>query len=458
MNLLVRKTGLILGLALLLFACEESGEIALKLSPESGDFIISSIEIPVKASVGITEPYLIRDSIYNHSIIAVGKKTDDDFGSIEITGYSDLIFAGSKIKIKETAQYTKATISVVTQNFFGDGPIYDTQYLQIYELDEPQNKRSTSATSYNYKNQLLAELTMDTASLRTTNVFKADLLDEFALKIFNTARQDSIDYDDLREVVNGLAYVPHVDNNLLFQILTSSANSNINIKYTVDGKNDSLLLYFNRTPTYYVSTDYTGTELASLTNNNIASDNTTDLYLNSANGTFLELDFSALIDLRDSVGPMALNVAELLFEDVTLDTFYRINTNFLLNAFEKTPEFNYSDHSYFKTIVIVDGFQKYVDINLDSYRFSMNVIRDANDRSKGYFEVSSTEQNKYTPNGSRGPAFIDFIQSIVATNSQVTNPKYLIFTDSFGKSFQQIRFNKDKIRLKLYFSYLRDNI
>ena len=51
MKLWVKQTGLILGLALFIFACEEPGEINLGLNPEQENFVISSVEIPVGVAV-----------------------------------------------------------------------------------------------------------------------------------------------------------------------------------------------------------------------------------------------------------------------------------------------------------------------------------------------------------------------------------------------------------------------
>ena len=47
MILWAKRTGLILGLALFIFACDESGQIGLDLDPERGRFLAKYTEIPL---------------------------------------------------------------------------------------------------------------------------------------------------------------------------------------------------------------------------------------------------------------------------------------------------------------------------------------------------------------------------------------------------------------------------
>ncbi len=467
MNLLDKKTGLILGLALFLFACEEPGEIGLNLSPNTGDFIISSIEIPVTASVGITEPYLVSDttrqyfnndtiiSALNHRIISVGKKTDSDYGNIELTGYCDLVSKSDTLKVPETYTYIESEISIITKNYFGIGPVYKNQILRIHELDEEVQVENYVSTKYAYKDTPLAELTLDvdTSYLVSSKIFNTILPDEFGKRILDEAKANLITNKNLKDYLKGFAFVPDQDNNLLFQIDPKFYESNLTIRFNNGSQDDSLVFFFSNRPSYSSEVDYTGTELAGLIENQ-PSDVPNNIYLNSVNGTFMEMDLTAIQELKDSIGPMVINTAELIIEDVEVDSLYPISSSFTLNAFEKRPEFDFSRQSYF-LYQFSNG--TYNDTNLFLYRFDMSLTRYAESRNKGLLYVSNTVQNKYKP-VDRNPAFVDFIQDIVATDSRVEEAKYYLFMDSFGKSFQQLRFNKENIRLKLYFSYLRDDI
>ena len=469
MNLLVKKTGLILGLALFLFACEEPGEIGIQLSPDAGDFVVSSMEVPIKASSGIAEPFLVTDTLtrvigkdttitaLNHRLISVGKYHDDYFGTIEATGYCGLVLRGDTSKVSPSAVYKETEISILTKNFFGVGPVYQNQFLSVYELEDTITIENYSSSVYPISDNALGEITMDidTSYLINNKVFTSFLSDEFGERIFNAAKEDTITNFNINEYVKGLAFLSDVNNELIFQIDPNFFESNITIRYTEGSSEDSLVFFFTRRPTYSIERDFTGTELVGLSEN-VPSDMTQNIYLNSMNGAFMELDLTAVQALRDSLGPMVINTAELYFEDAYVDSLYRVSSGITLNAYEATSDFDFARQSFFKTGSASSEF--YTGINISQYRFSMSISRDQDNRNNALVYVSSTVANEYTPASGRSPAFIDFIQSIVATNSKVENAKYYLFLDTYGKSFQQIRFDKDKIRLKLYFSYLRNNI
>ncbi len=457
MNLLVKKTGLILGLALFLFACEEPGEIGIQLSPDTGDFVVSSIEIPIKASTGVAEPFLVTDTSMTHRIMAVGKYHDDSFGTTESTGYCGLVFSGDTIEIPATAVYKKTEISILAKSFFGTGPVYQDQTIYVHELQDTVDRKNYSSTFYPYGETALGQIQMDidTSYLISNKSYSGSLSDEFGERIFNAAKQDIITNFNLNDYAKGLAFKADINNDLIFQIDPNFLESNVTIKYTDGSSEDSLVFFFTRRPTYSIERNFTGTELDGLSEN-MPSDLTQNIYLNSVNGAFMGLDLTAVQALRDSLGPMVINTAELYFEDAFVDSLYRVSSGITLNAYEATPDFDFARQSFFKTVN--SGNEFFTGVNLSQYRFSMSISRDQDNLNNAFVYVTSTVANQYTPSSGRGPAFIDFIQAIVATNSKVENAKYYLFLNTYGKSFQQIRFKKDKIRLKLYFSYLRNNI
>ncbi|GEM_PF-2602852 len=449
MNLWVRKTGPILGLALFLFACEEPGEIGLELEPDTGDFFASYIEIPIKTSVGLSEPYLTSDSTHRISIINVGNSEDETFGSRELVGYSNLYVQGGVGKIPSTADYDSIDLRVFATNFRGDRSNSNLpSKLMVHQILEQVNRENTISDEYQYEMLPLAEFDLDSLEEESTKSLRKKLSDDLGMQIFDEAQKDSLTNSELREVIEGLAFKLDNTNELLLGI-DPFRETSLNIYYHYDPDTARVMrILMTDIQSFNVSTDYTGLELQNLTANNQTYSNTENLYFNSYDGIFSELDFTPVLNLSDSLGPIIINGADLTFEDIPVDTIYPIPAS--LYAFEKASGFPYKSMAFFQPDAIEVQFGQYL-------QFQMSYTLYPQDSVNGNYFVSNTISNEYTPD-TRGPAFEDFIQYLVTASDAAEKSKIILYSPGVGRTYNQLHFNKDNVKLKIYFSYLQSSV
>ena len=114
-TLLVKRIGLILGLALLIFACEDPGEIGLELNPENGLFVAKYQDVPLDNSVILYEKIVSDNAtridsfnnINSGGRLLVGSFENQQFGKLNSKVIKDFpLILGNKIPLYGNVLHT----------------------------------------------------------------------------------------------------------------------------------------------------------------------------------------------------------------------------------------------------------------------------------------------------------------------------------------------------------------
>ena len=113
MTLWGKNIGLICGLALLFFACEEPGEIGIDLNPENGVFVARYLEIPIQSTILQQEEVVsdntpridrsrrsdpFRDVVRADGRLLVGGYDSPEFGKMKSSAFTGLYLASIGFK------------------------------------------------------------------------------------------------------------------------------------------------------------------------------------------------------------------------------------------------------------------------------------------------------------------------------------------------------------------------
>lgn len=444
MNLWVKKTGLILGSALLIFACEEPGEIGLDLNPEQERFVLSSVEIPVDVSVGWAEPYLLYDQEDRGlGAINIGKRSDLRFGTVQLEGYSQLVVSRDTVKLPANAAYYKTSVSLYVTNLYVDTADFQReQVVRLHELTEEMDSVNYSNTSYAYDPEPLGEVKFHLDSMVNGLTARADLSDELGMKIFEELKDSLLTTADLGKIIKGVAFVPDESNNMLFSLLPfDEITTGIEVQYISGSDTSSARYLFEGIHSYRVQSDFTGTELAGLQQGGTPANDLEYGYLGAASGLYSTLDFSPVLALRDSLGKMVINNAQVhFFEDALNDSTYKTPTTIF--AFDNNANFKLENVSFFG-INLNQGAYINSDKIGHAFRFALGAGLDK-------------DKNRIYTIASQYAGFNNYIQNLVSGKLPEDQAKLIITPSAFGRSFHELAFNKNAVRLKIYFSYLKE--
>lgn len=443
MNLWIKKTGLILGLALFLFACEEPGEIGLELDPDVGNFVGAYAEIPLKTSTIKASPYYITklDSTLRADTLAgrvlrrtgaflLGKYEDEYFGKTTISAYTQLVPLTTNDRIPSNTTLLGLEMTLYLSNFHFDESALDAeQNFTIYELTEDIDTTNFSNTSYEYSDQI-GQFNFSLEEIKETKTLTITLNEDLGERFLEDLQDTTIAEDDKAfvEYFKGLAYIPSEENNMLFRV-NPLVNSRVDLIYKEGNDTSKFTMVMDGLMSQNVETDFSGTELAGAANDEPLETNM--VYLNATSGIVGELDFSPFFDFADSVGPMVINRAEISID--TIHTQNYINNPGAINLFS-------SDNSVF-------------DI-----------------RELAFYDPQQSSNNPPRINGvffDDIPGLRDTVNHTIRytalftniTNQMLANDleefKLLFSPSSYGRVPNQLFFEKNKLKLKLYYSHIK---
>ena len=141
----VRRSGLILGLAIFIFACEDPGEIGLDLNPENGVFVAKYQNIPLGNSVILYEDILTDnapriDSFQNITSggrFLTGNFSNQQFGKMTSKAFTGL-YLGSVGFSNDTLNFTYDSLvfNIKVDYLYGNS-LLGNKRITIHELAEP---------------------------------------------------------------------------------------------------------------------------------------------------------------------------------------------------------------------------------------------------------------------------------------------------------------------------------
>jgi hypothetical protein len=359
-------------------------------------------------------------------------------------------------------------------DFFYDQEFYTTSSLD-YETDP------LAVTSFNYKKDSIADHKERNSDNNTANnrydtlkfIIPVDAMNpmDFAGALLDTATAKGVYYENsqedwvlnltmtdsvFRRVFPGFALVSGNSNRILgFQL--SAAKMTLQYSYVLNGNTVNSSYGYSLSAPSFSSTEYnrTGTSLAGLNSTYQDFSAPDDFgYLQSGTGVYAKLDFSAVHSYfdadPDTIKHMALNAAELLVEAEPETTRKHLSApNFLyIRAIQGNNKFIENEVTsslgYDTELAVVYyclANRRYLDALGDATTSSATVLEGVKDATTGRVIYSTYVTN--------------FFQNLLdgrAGYSKLNSMAILPADGSYGTSFHGLSFNKDKVKLRIYYT------
>jgi hypothetical protein len=477
MNLWAKNLGqlAVFAVALFFFSCEDKESILGFKNPNK-KFDVVYAEIPVESSV------LLLDSVRTSNIfptgetkrILVGNFFDEKFGEVKATGFSQYL-TSSAAKLESTSIYDSVSLLLSFDYYTTGSPSPTTQTISIHEL---QNAINYDSGQY-YFNRSLTPFNPATLGTKSFSINPADfkkqydegetdslasisipLEQAFGERIFNSAMQYSLAATtadslfirplDFFKAFYGIAINPSQMDKV---VGINPAASVIRLHYH-DDDTDSLRLDLSLSTLSNVSSvvsyshienDRSTTELAGLTQFNSEFYPPSDLrYVMSGAGILTKLDFQNFYDFVDSDSNqnILINSAELIITGTETSNEYAPINSLSLKVL---------NNNYFKRL------------KTQSDSTSVSLYR-------GYLGVFGNTLAPVNPNVSDlTPMLVQRSLTNTSYNAFITlfsqqlylkdpsKERFRFFAlypeiPSIGKSVNRIAFNKDNIKLRVYYT------
>jgi hypothetical protein len=461
MTLWDRKAGLILGLALFTFACEEPGEIGLEINPENGSFVARYFEIPIDNFViqqeDVKSGSLTRIN-FNHvnqlptsdGRLLVGGYSTPEFGTFTSSSFSNMYFTRfgftSHDFIFDSLVFKIKVDYIYGNEFLGNRKIFVHELSEEILLDSVYLTKNSTA----YYPDPVGEFNFSVSPFDTIlvdTVFSTRLSDELGLKLFDKAGEDSITFFDnrvFREFFKGIALVADEPNGVVAGIHAESQSTYMRmhfhnekdttfLDFTIDGftqdttivGTDTTYKIINLTRYYNnVSLDKSGSAIAGIPGYYTEFQTNDDFtYIQASSGILTKLDFSKYFEFLDTVKNLVINRAELIMPVKNYQNYLQ-------------PSFGFD-------LYLTDASNKFIEVD-----------------DQGSITYLTIGNLSYTavPNENRGQyagSITGYIQGL--TGGQIQNPFILVGQSGLEKSVlsvNQTLLEKRNILLRVYYSSL----
>lgn len=340
MTLWVKKPGLILGLALLTFACEDPGEIGLDLNPENGAFVARFQEFNLDNSVLLYDEILSdnttridsSDNYQSGGRLLSGVYSTPDFGKLQSKAFAGLYLAPETFGFsdQEGDYVLDSLVLRMKVDYLYGKELTGQKSISIHELSDSLEveRKYFTKSSTSYSQDPLGEFSFDFSSFDTVKVdtvISARLSDELGLRFLKEAEENDSSYLNnnlFREFFHGLAYVSAESNDLLIGMVPESRGSYLRLYYH-SSEADSLFedfMFFdldslpgNKTKYYNnITLDRTGSPIEGISDyyTEFETDNEHS-YLQASAGVFTKLNMDKYEQFLDTIGFLVINRAEI---------------------------------------------------------------------------------------------------------------------------------------------------
>jgi hypothetical protein len=482
MNLWVKRTGQLLSGAVALFFFSCADESSLTGFPNPHDkFDVSYIEIPLESKVYRIDSVLTQNLAGTLRLMAGSHTNNTSFGKITATGVSNIYPLTSALPAFTDGR--KYVYDSVFLNLRFDYYCYGsagktTQAFAIHELaDTLSTKRyyyaDTPPPPFVASPLGTAEFDVDAVEFKKqfelanaskdTTVLKAQLENEFGQRLFTLAKTGGDTWNDdslFSSVIKGIAIVPDAANDKvvgfdhLNSITSSLVASRVIVHYHIENADntvntDSLTVNFGLGRVNYtkLDPDFSGSPLSELMQTYQDVDPGALRYTQTGTGVITKVDFSNFFTFVDQFPNMIINSCELTitgFEDA--DKYPFINS-FSLRLLK--PDNKFRTLSYeFQSGSAIPSLADREEIN-----YYAGSITDVG----SYFSVVGDDGNAAALTLSEGKysTYISlFAQQLYEKPAERRHQYFGLFpvNPSIGKAIDRTVFNKDNLKLKVYYT------
>jgi hypothetical protein len=491
MSLWVKRTGQLLLAALFLMACEDENSLLGFRNPIS-KFDVKFIEIPLESSVYLIDSVRTSNFAGETNRLLVGEHTDSRFGQAKTTGFTQVI-PRSSATLDVSAQIDSVVLHLRLDYYtYGDGGT-SVQSFQVHELteqlyfDSADYYYSSRSAAYDPNPLGSASLLVDQGLFKTqfeksnsekdTTLFRVVLSNAYGNQLLARAKSGDSTYtrfSEFSKYIKGLAIVPVTNDKVIgFDINNTldagSSFSKIIVHYHTNEK-DSLELNFGFGGAQFtkIETDRSGSDVDQLANfyeeiqpvNNLR-------YSQIGTGIITKVDFSNFIDFSNDFPNFIINSAELVIADLeSVDSYTPINSFSLQVIYDnnrlrkikrdKVPILrdNKDDpkkkdtigYNYPITAADQEIINRYFGF-VNNFNEFFTVISDINTT---FTLAKSSTTNSYGGNLTR------FAQQLYTVDKNNKEPfrHFALYPTSpqMGKGLNRVIFNKDNLKLRVYYT------
>lgn len=317
----IRVLGLILGLALLLYSCEDSGLIGLDVDSQNIQFKVRYEEFQLPATVTMNDSIVSQ----NRGRVLVGNVEDADFGKVSCLSYSQLSLGQVRPSFNESSEYDSLILILDYDYTYGEN-YQGNLNINVHELTE---QLEDSIVYYSFSTSQFDPEPLGIANfnyvrsgeiIELDTVLKVKMSDDLGSDLFQRAFDgDSIYFttDNFRNYFNGIALSTNDVNTSVTGFDVS--NSRMEMYYHFTNSNGEVLstsYEFTFTAAKHYNTiigDRTGTPLAGLIEPYQEFDpGNGKVYLQSGTGITIKIDFEPFLEFSDTIPSLLINRAEFL--------------------------------------------------------------------------------------------------------------------------------------------------
>jgi hypothetical protein len=487
MNLWVKPVGQLasVAVALFFFSCQDNiSQLGFK-NPNS-QLNMSYEEITLESSVYLVDSINTGNYTNATNRILVGGYEDPAFGKVKTTAFSH--FFPPSAKLDSFPRLDSVAIQLRFDYYSYGSAGATTQTFSVHELAEEMEFEKTyfSKTPILYNLAALGtkSFRVDAATFKTefdkdntqkdTTVLNIRLADEFGQRIINRMKETNGVDSTFSEFIKGLAIVPDAANDKVVgfdnnNLITSGSTFSRVIVYfhTVNAKDalkeDSLRITMPLSGISFTKIDAdrsTSADLSALSGNNFyqAIQPPVYRYAQTGTGVSLKLDFQKFFDFAEQHPNILINSCELAINDIEGAEQYRPIGGFMFRVLKDDNQYR---RTQYEPVKDVNGnIVQYVVSQSDALElnaYSSKLTQSLSDVG-GYFSVVGDAGSTAVlqRDGNNYSAYMSlFAQQLYAKKDAAIRYRYygLVPTDPpNGKAVNRLMFNKDNLKLKIYYS------
>lgn len=431
MNLLDRSLGLVIFSAFFLLSCEEPNEIGLSLNPDD-KIGVYFVELPVETSMVYVDSF----NTSSGNVIYAGMQSVPDFGTTEATAYTQVSWTATAIRTG--AVFDSITFSLDPSVFNGA----DTNAVQTFTVHRIapdtsitfKNYYRTSSISYEEQalggGSFLYRTADDSATTVRDDLFIFHLDNAFGQEIFDYLKDTTAVLEDTTrfyESFRGLVIKGRPENDAVVGFNLNSSGSRVTLHYHTPDTTHQLNL-----PTFSGINTQQGVVNIVPNFSNITSDRATGtlpsvdsyeefqangvIYSHYASGLVPRVNFDVFNAFKDTAGSFVINKAELVVNNVqTASTDLKAPANI---------GFYLTDESNFVRGVLSGSSDINSPLNFTYDRVNNDYFNDT------YYYFSRINDGT-----------IDYNKALI---------------HSFNSSFDYFKVNSGDIKLRIYYTKLKD--
>lgn len=455
-----------MAVALFFLSCEE--ETTFLGYKADQRFTVSYAEIPVVSSVYLHDS-VVTSNYYTETLnrFLVGKYEDDLFGSVSSSVYTQFSRLSAPPDSLTYGEYDSISIQLSFDfNYLYGASEITPQEIEVFELDAPLARYDSFPRYYSSSTVALKPGPVGTKTFQvnpalfkeivedridTTLTIRFKLSDELGERLFEkivTYRDSSSSffYEELRNSIKGLAIAPTLGaGDKIVSFNPTSTQSKVIVHFHIN-KRDSVVLGFSGLTSFnHIEGDRSATELSGITEPYTAYE-TSQGYAQNGMALVTKLDFSKFLEMADTIPYMFINSAELVIDDVieSPDT-QPPPVNFILRILDDENQFKIDNTEQDALDILAYNFTvgsrssqtgSYVILD-DSRQAALSLPYNSTDKKYNGF-CTLFLQELYSNRRNNGPLF--------STMALFPN------SPSIGKSVSRVAFNKDSVKLRIYYT------